>query len=324
MPELCPFNAALCYYEAMKTETLGKSSDLPCPVCQTKLIVRAAGRQEALVWCETCGWNLAGTGKYLRSRNLWLFVNTLWWLPLVIPIALFIHSRAPHLGYGLDTLLIMGFFAPAFIRSQANIAMARRVESFKPAGRAVEHVGWNLEPALRQASPRPVQLRGSTAPIRGLLHILRALWAILFVAGLFALTPLAQVAGPRVQYAAILLMAFAVPPLFASLVALIGVVWRQRHLIVKGYPCEGRIVFHMTHLRRLAKGEWILSCRYRYHFTDPHGTEREGMDREEGRAIIVGSPVTILDSPKDPRWHGSYPANLYASVGSLEAVGSVR
>lgn len=309
-----PIQRVLCYHEAMNVNTLENTTPLPCPVCETKLVTRHASRHEALVWCETCGWNLAGSGKYLRGRNLHHFLKTLWFLPLLIPFALFLHHREPTMAYGLDLLLILLMFAPAFVRSQANLALARKIESFQPAGRTVGQAGWTQEPSLAQDSQRPVQLRGTTAPIKGLLTTFRALWAFVFICGLMGFTPLAQIVGPRIQFAAFMGLSLAIAPVFGTLLALFAVMRRDRHLAGDGKPCEGRILFQMTHLKRLAKGEWTLVCRYRYRFTDPHGTVREGKGLEEGRAITVGSPLTILDSPRDPRLHGSYLACLYSST----------
>lgn len=296
----------------MNAKTLGNPTELPCPVCETKLITRHVSRHEALVWCEACGWNLAGSGKYLRARNLPSFLKTLWFLPLIIPFALYFHHLKLALAYGLDFLLVLLIFAPAFVRSQANLALARKIESFQPVGRNVGQEGWTLEPPLAQAGPRPVQLRGSTVPLKGLFLTLRALWALVFISGILALTPVSHVIGPRAQFAALMGLGFAIAPMFGTLIALFVVMMRDRHLAMDGRPCEGQVLFQMTHLRRLAKGEWTLACKYRYRFTDPHGTVREGKGLEEGRAIAVGSKLTILDSPRDPRLHGSYLAGLYS------------
>lgn len=296
----------------MNAKIPGKATELPCPVCETRLVAYPCSRQEALAWCEACGWNLAGSGKVLRTKNLSLFLRTFLFLPVLAPLALIFHAHEPVLAYGLDLMLVLALFMPALIRSQANLALARKIEGFQPVGRTVAHAGWSLESPLAQPTPRPTQLRGTTIPVKGLLKTLRALWTVVFISGLLALTPAAHVIGPRAQFGALMLLGFAIAPIFGTLIALFVVMLRDRHLAKAGRPCEGRIIFQMTHLRRLGRGEWTLASRYRYRFSDPHGTEREGHGQEEGRAIVMGSKLTILDSPRDPRVHGSYLAGLYS------------
>lgn len=292
--------------------SLGRLTDLPCPACRTPLTARPYARTQSLVWCEACGWNLAGAAKFLRSDNQRLFLRVFLLLPFTIPLILAFHTLDPFLAYGLDLLLVVGIFTPALVKSNANVKLARQIEVLKPRRSPPKPEPWALEPEL-VAPPRPIKLAGRTESIRPQLALIRLLWAIVFIAGLMALTPAAQWVGPRVQFAALLFLAFAIMPLLGSFGWVLAVLWRDRHLAANGMPCEGRILLQATHLRREAKGAWTLVSRYRYGFTDPHGTERNGQAREEGRAIVEGAAVTVLDSPRDPRIHTSYPACLYAA-----------
>lgn len=293
--------------------SLGRTTDLPCPACHTPMMARPYSRTQSLVWCEACGWNLAGTAKFLRADNQWLFLRLFLWLPFTIPLVLVFHTLDPFLAYGLDLALVVALFSPALAKSSANVKLARRIEALQPRRSPPQATPWALEPELAAERPRPVRLVGRIESIRSQLGLMRLLWAIVFIAGLMALTPLARVVGPRVQFAALLFLAFAVLPLVGALVWVIALLWRDRHLAMGGYACEGRILVQSTHMRRLAGGEWTLVSRYRYGFTDPHGTERNGQAREEGRAILEGAPLTVLDSPRDPRIHTSYPSCLYAA-----------
>lgn len=291
--------------------SLGRPTDLPCPACRTPLMARPYSRTQSLAWCEACGWNLPGTGKFLRSDNLRLFGRIFLLLPFTIPLILAFHTLDPFLAYGLDLLLVVGIFTPALVKSSGNLKLARQIEGLKPRRQMPGPEAWALEPELALERPRPARLAGRLESIRGLLGLIRLLWAIVFIAGVMALTPAAGWVGPRVQFAALLFLALAVIPLLGSLVWVVVVLWRDRHLAIDGVPCAGRILLQATHMRREAKGTWTLVSRYRYGFTDPHGTERNGAAREEGRAIVEGAPVTVLDSPRDPRIHLSYPACLY-------------
>ncbi|HEY9854874.1 MAG TPA: hypothetical protein V6D05_03990 [Stenomitos sp.] len=292
--------------------SLGRTTDLPCPACRTAMTARPYARTQSLVWCEACGWNLAGTAKFLRADNQWLFARLFLLVPFTIPLILLFHTQDPFLAYGLDLLLVVGMFSPALVKSSANVKLARRIEAIQPRRSPPQPESWAPEPELQVAPPRPVRLVGRLESIRTQLGLMRLLWAIVFIAGLMALTPLAHAVGPRVQFAALLFVAFAILPLVGALIWVLAVLWRDRHLVMDGAPCAGRILLQSTHMRRLPGGEWTLVSRYRYGFTDPHGTERNGAAREEGRAIREGAPVTILDSPRDPRIHTSYPACLYS------------
>lgn len=274
-------------------------------------MARPYSRQQSLVWCDACGWNLVGAAKFLRSDNLRLFARIFLMLPFTIPLILAFHTQDPLLAYGLDLLLVVGLFTPALMRSSANVKFARRIEGVKPRRQLPKPAAWALEPELSVARPRPARLAGRLESIRGLLGLIRLLWAVVFIAGVMALTPAAQWVGPRVQFAALFFLALAILPLVGSLLWVVGMLWRDRHLAVDGVPCEGHILKQSTHMRREAKGAWTLVSRYRYGFTDPHGTERNGTAREEGRAIVEGAPVTVLCSLRDPRIHLSYPASLY-------------
>lgn len=282
---------------------------------------QAYTRSKALVWCAACGWNLAGSAKFLRSSNLGEFARAAWLLPLAVPVAFLFHRMDPFLAYGLDLLLVIAVFLPALLRSQGNLNLARTFDAleakqpFRARGGA-----WQREPELDAAPPRSVRLRGTTEPVRGLLVLLRLLWAMVFVSGLVALTPLARLVGPKVQVGALMMLAMAVLPLIGSAIALVMTLLRDRHLVVSGHVCEGAIALQATHLRRVGAGEWTLSSRYRYRFTDPHGTARDGAAREEGRATVEGAPVTVLDSPRDPRLHASYPAGLYRAESTSSQV----
>lgn len=294
---------------------LGRPTDLPCPACRTPLTARPYTRIQSLVWCEACGWNLAGTAKFLRSDNQRLFLRVFLLLPFTIPLILAFHAQDPFLAYGLDLLLVVGIFTPALVKSQANVKLARRIEALKPRRSSPVPDPWSLEPELAEATPRHVRLAGRTESIRAQLGLMRLLWAVAFLSGVMALTPVSAWVGPRVQFAALLFLAFAVMPLVGTFAWVLVVLWRDRHLASHGRPCEGRVLFQATHMRRVAGGEWTLVSRYRYGFTDPHGTERDGAAREEGRAIVAGGPLTVLDSPRDPRLHVSYPACLYVAGG---------
>lgn len=295
------------------TPPLGRPTDLPCPACGTPMTARPYTRSHTLVWCEACGWNLAGTARFLRSDNQRLFGRVFLLLPFTIPLVLAFHTQDPFLAYGLDLLLVVGIFSPALFKSSANVRLARRIEALAPRRSPPEPLPWALEPELSIERPRPVRLAGRMESIRAQLGLMRLLWAIVFIAGLMALTPLARAVGARVQFAALFFLALAVIPLIASLGWVLAVLWRDRHLVADGMPCEGRILRQSTHMRRVASGEWTLVSRYRYGFTDPHGTVRNGHAREEGRAILLEAPVTVLDSPRDPRLHAPYPACLYAA-----------
>lgn len=280
-------------------------------------------REKALVWCAACGWNLTGSAKFLRSSNLGEFGRAAWLLPLAVPVALLFHRLDPFLAYGLDLLLVIGVFAPALIRSQGNLNLARTFEAmaekrpFSPRA-----AGWRPEPELAAEPPRPAGLRGTTEPIKGLLILLRVLWSALFVSGLLALTPLARLVGPRVQVVALVVLALCILPLIGSILVLGLALLRDRHLAASGHVCEGAIALQATHLRRVGSSEWTLVSRYRYRFTDPHGTPRDGAAREEGRATVEGAAVTVLDSPRDPRLHASYPACLYRAAEERASVGA--
>ncbi len=293
--------------------SLGRPTDLPCPACRTPLQARPYLRTQSLPWCEACGWNVQGAARFLRADNTRLFGRVFLLLPFTIPLFLAFHTLDPFLAYGLDLALVVGLFTPALMRSSGNVKLARRIEVIKPRRSPPKPEAWTLEPELAAAPPRPVRLAGRTESIRGLLGLIRLLWAVVFIAGVMALTPASQWVGPRVQFAALLFLALAIVPLIGSLVWVVIVLWRDRHLAMDGKPCEGRVLLQSTHMRRESKGEWTLVSRYRYGFTDPHGTERNGTAREEGRAIVEGAPVTVLDSPRDPRIHLSYPASLYVA-----------
>lgn len=292
--------------------SLGRPTDLPCPACGALMRTQSYTRSKALVWCAGCGWNLAGSAKFLRASNLGEFGRSACLLPLAVPVAYLFHRMDPFLAYGLDLLLVIGVFLPALLRSQGNLNLARTFDAmaakqpFKPRTAA-----WQREPELAAEAPRPARLRGTTEPVRGLLLLLRFLWAMVFISGVVALTPVARLVGPKVQVSALMMLAMAVLPLMGSVVALVLALLRDRHLAVSGHVCEGAIALQATHLRRVGSGEWTLSSRYRYRFTDPHGTPRDGAAREEGRALVEGAPLTVLDSPRDPRLHASYPACLY-------------
>lgn len=300
------------------TPALGRPTDLPCPACGATMRTQPYTRSKALVWCGACGWNLTGSAKFLRSANAGEFGRSAWLLPMAMPVALLFHRMDPFLAYGLDLLLVLGIFAPAMIRSQGNLNLARTFDalsaklpfSSKPAA-------WRPEPELA-ATGRTVRLRGTTEPIKGLLILLRVLWSAFFVSGLVGLTPLSGMVGPRIQIMALVVLALCALPLLGALVALGLALMRDRHLAMVGRACEGEIALQSTHLRKVGGSEWTLVSRYRYRFTDPHGTPRDGAAREEGRATVEGAAVTVLDSPRDPRVHASYPACLYRA-GQEEA-----
>lgn len=277
------------------------------------MAARPYSRSQSLVWCEACGWNLAGSAKFLRSDNQRLFLRVFLLLPFTIPLILAFHAQDPFLAYGLDLLLIVGIFTPALVKSQANVKLARGIEALEPRRKPPAPDAWILEPELGAPGPRPVRLAGRTESIRAQLGLIRLLWAIVFLSGLMALTPVSAWVGPRVQFAALVFLALAIIPLLGAFLWVLGVLWRDRHLAAHGSPCAGRILLQATTMRRVSGGEWTLVSRYRYGFTDPHGTERNGSAREEGRAIVEGAFLTVLDSPRDPRLHASYPACLYGA-----------
>lgn len=285
------------------------------------MIARPYSRTQSLVWCGTCAWNTSGTAKWLRVQNLSLFTRGLWLLPFAVPLVVLFHTLDPFVAYGLDFLLVIGLFVPALVKSQSNVKLAGRFEALKAERPHAFRAGaWGPEPELGVPISRPVRLSGRNEPVLAQLRLLRLLWAIIFVSGLLALTPASHLVGVRVQVAALMILALAFVPMLGVIGALLYVVWRHRGLAIHGTPCEGRVRFQMTHMRRLAAGGWTLVAGYRYGFTDPHGTEREGSAREEGRAIVEGQVLTVLDSPRDPRIHASYPACLYAAAA--EAAGS--
>lgn len=282
-------------------------------------------RTKSLVWCAGCGWNLAGSAKFLRSSNLGEFGRAAWLLPLAVPVAFLFHRLDPFVAYGLDLLLVIAVFLPALLRSQGNSNLARTFEAlaakqpFKARGGT-----WQKEPELEAPIPRAAGLRGTAEPIKGLLILLRLLWAVVFISGLVALTPLARLVGPQLQFSALMLLALCVLPLFGTILGVVLALLRDRHLVASGYVCQGEIALQATHLRRVKAGEWTLVSRYRYRFTDPHGTPRDGAAREEGRATVEGAPLTVLDSPRDPRLHASYPACLYLATPSSAAANGLE
>lgn len=294
-------------------------TDLPCPNCRAKMTARPYSRTQSLVWCGICAWNTAGTGKWLRVQNLSLFTRGLWLLPFAIPLVVLFHTLDPFVAYGLDFLLVIALFVPALMKSQSNVKLAGRFEALKAERpHAYRSEIWEPEPELAVSTPRSVRLSGRSEPVLAQLRLLRVLWAIIFVSGLLALTPASHVVGVRVQLAALMILALAFVPMLGVIGALLYVVWRHRGLAIHGTPCEGQVRFQMTHMRRLPAGGWTLVARYWYGFTDPHGTAREGSAREEGRAIVEGQVLTVLDSPRDPRIHASYPACLYAAAAESD------
>jgi hypothetical protein len=265
-----------------------------------------------LVWCETCRWNRAGTAAFLRRANLGEFRRSLLVLPFVVPVALLFHTQDPFLAYGLDLLLVVALFLPALIRSQQNLGLARTLAGEPEAARS-EREEWEPEPELVDAWPRAVRLRGTIEPIRPLFRFWRLIAMVAFVTAVFALTPIARDVGPRAQFAALILLGLCLVPLLVVTGLMIGMFWRDRHLVSRGRPCAGRVDQHVTHMRRLAPEGWTLVSQYRYSFTDPHGTARAGIACEEGRALLAGMAVTVLDSPLDPRLHAPYPASLFVT-----------
>lgn len=269
-----------------------------------------------LVYCPNCGWNLKGTARWLRSRNIRYFVASLLLIPLAIPVFAIFHRLDPILGYMLDLFFIFMLFVPAIIRSRRNQTAAFHLDKVSPKQPLKPETDWKPEPELAAEPPRPVHGSGAVAPIAGFLMGIRLLAGVVLASLLFSLPPIAGFVGGKaagaLQFGALLALVATLPP-FLGLMAFLGVYTRRQRLIVSnGLPRAGTVTRQETVMRRLREADtWTLSTRFRYAYEDAAGRSYGGGGREEGQAIAEGDALTLLVLPDDPASHVAYAGALY-------------
>lgn len=270
----------------------------------------------SLVYCPDCGWNLKGTARWLRSRNLRYFVVSLLLVPLALPVFAVFHRLDPILGYMLDLFFIFMLFVPAIIRSRRNQTAAFRLDGLAPRRPLTPQTAWKPEPELAQAPPRSLHGGGTLAPIQGFIALIRLLAGVVLAAMLFSLPPIASFVGGKaagtLQFGALLVLVATLPP-FLGLMAFLAVFTRrQRTIVSNGTPIAGTVTRQETVMRRMREADtWSLSTRFGYAFEDAEGRSYGGRGREEGRAIAEGDALTILILPDDPSSHLAYAGALY-------------
>jgi hypothetical protein len=270
-----------------------------------------------LVYCPDCGWNLKGTARWLRSRNLRYFAASLLLIPLAVPVFAYFHRLDPILGYVLDLFFIFLLFVPALIRARRNQTAAFRLDRLAPRQPLRPETDWRPEPELAAAPPRPVHGSGDLGPLVGLMAAIRLLAGMVMAALLFSLPPIAGFVagggkGGTLQFVALLVLVATLPP-FLGLLTFLGVFTRRQRMIVSnGTPIRGEVSRQETVMRRLRTADhWTLATRLRYTFEDREGRSYAGTGREVGRAIAEGDALTVLILPDDPASHLAYQGALY-------------
>lgn len=290
----------------------GDPSDLPCPRCKSRMTTIAYAPRMTLVYCSTCGWNLKGTARILRNRNLRYFAASFLLIPLALPIFALFHRFDPILGFMLDAFFILLLFTPAMIRSRRNQKAAFKLDGIQPRRPLKPMTDWSPEPELSAPPPRPLHGSGNLASILALMGVIRLLAGVVLAALLFSLPPIAAFMGGPTQFIALLVLVATIPPLLGLLTFLVVYTRRQRLIVAHGMPQRATITRQDTFMRRLREEEgWTLDTRYRYAFEDAQGRSYSGKGREEGRAIAEGDALTALVLPDDPTSHLSYLGSLY-------------
>jgi hypothetical protein len=265
-----------------------------------------------LVYCPDCGWNLQGTARLLRNRNLRYFGATFLLIPLALPIFAIFHRMDPILGYMLDAFLILMLFIPAMIRSRRNQKVAHQLARLQPRRPLRPETQWTPEPELSAAPPRPVHGSGNIASIALMMGAIRLMAGAVMAALLFSLPPIAAFMGGATQFVALLVLVATLPPFLGLLAFMVVYTRRQRMIVSLGTPIRAEVSQQETFMKRLREAEtWTLDTRYRYVFEDPQGRSYAGTGREEGRAIAEGDALTVLILPDDPSSHLSYRGSLY-------------
>ncbi len=264
-----------------------------------------------LVYCPDCGWNLAGTARLLRSRNLRYFGFTFLAIPLALPIFAYFHRLDPILGYVLDIFFILMLFIPAIIRARRNQTAAFQLDRIKPRKPLRPEKDWSPEAELESPPPRPVHGSGNLAPILLLMGAIRLLAGVVMAALLFSLPPIAAFMGGATQFVALLALVATLPPFLGLLAFMVALTRRQRLIVANGLPIRAEVTRQETFMRRLRDDTWTLSTRYRYAFEDREGRSYAGTGREEGRAIAEGDALTVLVLPDDATTHLAYRSSIY-------------
>lgn len=265
-----------------------------------------------LVYCPVCGWNLRGTARLLRNRNLRYFAATFLLIPIALPIFAYFHRLDPILGYMLDACFILMLFIPAMLRSRRNQKAAFQLDQIQPKRPLKPLTAWTPEPELALAPPRPVHGSGNLSAIALLMGAIRLLAGVVMAALLFSLPPIAAFMGGATQFIALLTLLATIPPFLGLLAFMVVLTRRQRLIVATGRPVRAEVSRQETFMRRLREADsWTLSTRYRYVFEDAEGRSYAGTGREEGRAIAEGDALTALVLPDDPSSHLAYRASLY-------------
>lgn len=265
-----------------------------------------------LVYCPECGWNLKGTARLLRNRNLRYFGATFLLIPLALPIFAIFHRLDPILGYLLDAFLILMLFIPAMVRARRNQQAAYQLERIQPRRPLRPETDWKPDSELALPLPRPVQGSGNIASIALLMGSIRLLAGVVMAALLFSLPPIAAFMGGATQFVALLVLVASIPPFLGLLTFMVVYTRRQRQIVAHGMPIRGEVTRQETFMKRLREEEgWTLDTRYGYAFEDSQGRSYGGTGREEGRAIAEGDAITVLALPDDPSSHLAYRSSLY-------------
>lgn len=265
-----------------------------------------------LVYCPDCGWNLRGTARILRNRNLRYFGATFLLIPFALPLFAIFHRIDPILGYMLDAFFILLLFIPAMIRARRNQRVAFQLDRLQPRRPLTPHTAWSPEPELALPVPRPVHGSGNIQAIALIMGAIRLLAGVVMAALLFSLPPIAAFMGGATQFIALLTLVATIPPFLGLLTFMVVLTRRQRMIVAHGTPLRAEVARQDTFMRRLNHEEgWTLSTRYRYVFEDSEGRSYAGTGREEGRAIAEGDALTVLVLPDDPTSHLSYLGALY-------------
>jgi len=296
-----------------KPSPTGNPTDLPCPRCKGRMTAIPYAPRMTLVYCPECGWNLKGTARILRQRNLRYFGASFLLIPLALPIFAFFHRIDPILGYLLDVFFILLLFTPAMIRARRNQQAAFQLDRIQPRRTLRPKTDWQPEPELSLPVPRPVHGSGNIASIALMMGAVRLLAGVVMAALLFSLPPIAAfMGGGSVQFVALLVLVATIPPFLGLLTFMVVYTRRQRMLVAHGQPVRAVVERQETFMRRLREAEgWTLDTRYRYVFEDSQGRSYSGTGREEGRAIAEGDALTVLSLPDDPTSHLSYLGSLY-------------
>ncbi len=295
-----------------KPSLAANPTDLPCPRCKSRMSAVPYSPRMTLVYCPECGWNLKGTARLLRNRNLRYFAASFLLIPLALPIFAIFHRLDPILGYLMDMFFILMLFIPAMIRARRNEQAALRLDRIQPSRPLRPETDWKVEPELALPVPRPVQGSGNIASVALLVGAIRLLAGVVMAALLFSLPPIAAFMGGATQFVALLVLVASIPPFLGFLTFLVVYTRRQRTIVAHGTPIRAEVTRQETFMRRLREAEgWTLDTRYRYVFEDSQGRSYAGTGREEGRAIAEGDAVTVLTLPDDPTSNLAYRGALY-------------